>query len=200
MAAAAVFRQGEQLADLRWRLNNLYYIVDEQGDRVLFRLNWAQEKLFNDMHYWNVILKARQLGFTTFIQIYMLDQCMFNDNVRAGTIAHTREDAEAFFRDKVKYPYDNLSDRLKAVNPAVEDSARRLSFKNNSSIRVGTSLRSGTFQLLHVSEFGKICAKFPEKAREIKTGAFNTVHAGQLIWVESTAEGQDGDFYQMCQN
>ncbi|KKL96559.1 hypothetical protein LCGC14_1843290, partial [marine sediment metagenome] len=29
------------------------------------------------------------------------------------------------------------------------------------------------------------------------TGAFNTVHAGQMIFVESTAEGQEGHFYEM---
>lgn len=189
----------EQFGDWRWRLNNLYYITDEQGQRVLFRMNWAQDDLFAAMHELNVILKARQLGFTTFIQLFMLDACMFNSNIRAGTIAHTREDSEAFFRDKVKYPYDSLPDGLRAANPATEDSARKLSFGNNSSIRVGTSLRSGTFQYLHVSEYGKICAKFPDKAKEIKTGAFNTVHPGNIIFVESTAEGQDGEFYDMCQ-
>ena len=189
----------DQWADPRWRLNNLYFIINAEGQRVQFRLNWAQERLFDDMHYLNVILKARQLGFTTFIDLYMLDQCVFNSNIRAGVIAHTREDAEAFFRDKVKYPYDNLPEQIQAANPAVQDSARQLSFANNSSIRVGTSLRSGTLQYLHVSEYGKVCAKFPEKATEIRTGAFNTVHPGQVIWVESTAEGQDGDFFQMCQ-
>ena len=189
----------EQFSDWRWRLDNLYYITNEQGERVRFRLNWAQDDLFERMHELNVILKARQLGFTTFIQLFMLDSCMFNSNIRAGTIAHTREDAEAFFRDKVRFPYDNLPDGLRAANPATEDSARKLSFGNNSSIRVGTSLRSGTFQYLHVSEYGKICAKFPEKAREIKTGAFNTVHPGNIIFVESTAEGQEGDFHDMCQ-
>lgn len=189
----------ERFGDWRWRLNNLYWITDEQGERVLFRLNWAQESLFGEMHYLNVILKARQLGFTTFIQLFMLDACMFNSNIRAGTIAHTREDAEAFFADKVRYPYDNLPEGLKAANPATEDSARKLSFRNNSSIRVGTSLRSGTFQYLHVSEYGKICAKYPEKAKEIKTGAFNTVHPGNVIFVESTAEGQEGDFFDLCE-
>ena len=142
----------EQFGDWRWRLNNLYWIIDEQGNRVRFKLNWAQANLFSEMHELNVILKARQLGFTTFIQLFMLDACMFNSNMRAGTIAHTREDAEAFFRDKVRFPYDNLPDGLRAANPATEDSARKLSFGNNSSIRVGTSLRSGTFQYLHVSE------------------------------------------------
>lgn len=187
----------EQFSDVRWRLNNLYWVVDEHGKRVPFRLRPVQARLLNDMHYLNVVLKARQEGFTTLIQLLMLDACMFNSDIRAGTIAHTREDAEAFFRDKVKYPYDNLPEQLKAANPAVEDRANRLSFANNSSLRVGTSLRSGTFQYLHVSEYGKLCAKYPEKAIEVKTGAFNTVHPGQIIFVESTAEGQEGEFYNM---
>jgi len=185
-------------ADQRWRINNLYYITDKDGNRVKFQMNWAQEALFDDLWFQNIILKARQLGFTTFIQLYMLDICMWFPDIRAGTIAHTREDAEAFFRDKVKYPYDQLPDALKQCNPAAEDSAKKLTFANNSSLRVGTSLRSGTFQYLHISEYGKICAKYPEKAKEIRTGALNTVEAGQMIFVESTAEGTEGDFYDKC--
>lgn len=200
MATLAVYQRAvEQFGDWRWRLNNLYSIIDEDGNKVIFHMNGAQQYLFDGMHHLNVILKARQLGFTTFIQLFMLDVCMFNSNVHAGTIAHTREDAEEIFKEKVHFPYDNLPDGLKAANAATEVSARKLAFANSSLIRVGTSLRSGTFQYLHISEYGKICAKYPEKAREIKTGAFNTVHAGQVIWVESTAEGQEGDFYGMCQ-
>src|SRR5262245_32973453 len=60
-------------------------------------------------------------------------------------------------------------------------------------------MRGGTLQYLHVSEFGKICAQYPDKAREIVTGALNTVEAGQFIVIESTAEGQEGPFYRMCQ-
>lgn len=188
-----------QWRNQEWRLNNLYWITDKVGKRVPFRMNWAQQAWFDEMHYNHIILKARQLGFSTFIQLLMLDSCVFDPNIRAGVIAHTRDDAEAIFRDKVRYPYDNLPEGIRAANPANQESARQLSFENNSSLRVGTSLRSGTFQYLHVSEFGKICAKFPEKAREIVTGAFNTVQAGQFIFVESTAEGQDGAFYDMCQ-
>jgi hypothetical protein len=50
-----------------------------------------------------------------------------------------------------------------------------------------------------VSEYGKLCAKFPEKAREVRSGAFNTVQAGQRITIESTAEGQAGHFYELTQ-
>ncbi len=63
---------------------------------------------------------------------------------------------------------------------------------------MGTSLRSGTFQFLHVSEHGKICARYPDKAEEIRAGALNTVHPGQTIVIESTADGREGDFFEFC--
>jgi hypothetical protein len=73
-----------------------------------------------------------------------------------------------------------------------------LKFSNGSSLLVGTSLRSSTFQYLHISEFGKICAKYPDKAQEIITGSLNTVAPGQYIFIESTAEGRSGYFYDIC--
>src|SRR3990167_8692481 len=188
-----------QWADPLWRLNNLYKIKDKTGSAVRFSMNAAQEELFSELHYLNAILKARQLGFTTFIQLLMLDACLFNSNTSAGVVAHTREDAEAFFKDKIKFAYDNLDDELKLVVSCTQDSTKSLAFSNGSSIRVGTSLRSGTFQYLHVSEFGKLCARFPEKAREVVTGALNTVQAGQFIFIESTAEGTEGPFVDICQ-
>src|ERR1700730_8167795 len=188
----------ERYGDWRWRLNNLYAIVDENGERVPFRTNWAQEQLLEEMHVQNVILKARQLGFTTAIQIFMLDQCVFHSNVRAGTIAHTLSDAQAIFRDKIRFPYDSLPDALRNRRSLIRDSANELALSNNSVIRVATSHRSGTLQFLHISEYGKLCARYPEKAREVRTGALNTVQAGQMVFIESTAEGQEGHFFNLC--
>lgn len=200
MAAQEAYRQVvDQLSDWRWRLNNLYWITDKEGKRVQFQMNWAQESLFEQMHFMNAVLKARQLGFTTFIQLFMLDACIFNTDISAGTIAHTLDDAQAIFRSKVKYPYDNLPEWLKHRVPVLRSNTTELELGNNSAIRVGASLRSGTFQYLHISEYGKLCAKFPEKAREVRTGALNTVQAGQIVFVESTAEGQEGDFYETCE-
>lgn len=162
-------------------------------------MNWAQRELLEELHFSNIILKARQLGFTTFIQIYMLDVAVFYPDTRCGVIAQTQPDAMSIFREKIKYPYDNLPEAVKRAVPIVSNNASELHLGNNSHIRVGTSLRGGTLQYLHISEFGKICAKFPEKAREIITGALNTIQAGQFVFIESTAEGQEGKFYEMCQ-
>ena len=188
------------LGDWRWRMSNLYYIVDDTGHRVKFQMNGAQAKLVEEMHHLNLVLKARQLGFTTFIQLFVLDACLFNSNVRAGTIAHTMDDAKIIFRDKIKFPYDNLPEQIKQAVPVLNDNMTELLLGNNSSIRVGVSLRSGTLQYLHVSEYGKICAKYPEKAREIRTGSLNTLAAGQIAFIESTAEGREGHFFDMCED
>lgn len=187
------------LADQAWRLNNLYKIIGADGKLHTFKMNWAQEKFYQEMHFLNIILKARQLGFTTFMQLFMLDECLFNSHTRVGTIADNLDTARAIFKDKIKAPYEALPDQLRARVRKVDDNALELSLSNHSRMRVGTSLRGGTFNFLHVSELGKIAAKHPEKAREIRTGAFNTVHVGQVITVESTAEGQEGDFFDMCQ-
>jgi hypothetical protein len=190
----------DPFSDRLWRLNNLYFITDKEGRRVKFTMNSAQQALYEEMHNQNVILKARQRGFTTFIQLFMLDACLFNSDIRAGTIAHTMPDAQVIFRDKVRFPYDNLPDGVKGLVPAQNDNTTELLLANNSGIRVGVSLRSGTLQYLHVSEYGKICAKFPDKAREVRSGALNTVDKNGIVFVESTAEGQDGHFFELCQS
>lgn len=163
------------------------------------RPNWAQRDLYTNLWYINIILKARQLGFTTFVMAYFLDSCLFNSNHSAGIIAHTKTDAQDLFKNKIKFAYDSLPEWLKEERKATQDSSQSLVFSNNSSINVGTSLRSGTYQKLLVSEYGKLSAKFPEKAREIKTGALNTVDAGQQIFIESTAEGKTGEFFDICE-
>ena len=99
--------------DPLWRFNNLYWIMDKEGSRTQFQLNWAQEALLNELHEFNLILKARQLGFTTLIQLVMLDACLFNQNIRAGTIAHRLDDARVIFRDKIRYPLRQPARSLK---------------------------------------------------------------------------------------
>ena len=194
----------DKFSSRTWRLNNLYYIVGEDPQtkklkRIKFRPNWAQQYLLDNLWYFNIILKSRQLGFTTFICLLFLDTALFNDDTHCGIIAHNREDAEEFFNNKIRFAYDQLPDFLKSNRQAPSDSKKKLAFSNNSSIRVGTSLRSGTFHMLHISEFGKVCARFPEKAREIVTGGINTVHAGSFVFIESTAEGKSGYFYDFCE-
>jgi len=187
-----------RLGSWTWRMNNLYWVVDKDGNPVLFKLNWAQRQLAKEMHQCNIILKARQLGFSTFILIFILDACLWSSHVKAGLVDVTLDDAKAKL-GKIRFAYDRLPKRLKEELPLVHANLQELRWRNGSAVGVGTSHRGGTLQYLHVSEFGKICAKFPERAREIVTGALNTLQAGNLAFIESTAEGQEGRFYEMCE-
>lgn len=188
----------EQWADREWRLNNLYFIEDKYGAVTKFKLNPAQKQLLDELHYLNIILKARQLGFSTFILLLALDCCLFNSHFAAGLVADTLDNAKNLLK-RVKFAYARIPDEIKRVVPLKSDNQTEMEFGNGSQVSVGVSLRSGTFNFLHVSEYGKICAKFPDKAKEIKSGALNTLAPRQLAFIESTAEGRGGDFYDKTQ-
>lgn len=187
-----------QYRSAHWRLNHIYFIKDVDGNRVPFRLNWAQENFFDELWYLNLVLKSRQLGFTTFIDLFMLDAVLFNPNINARVIADSDGKAKEIFDDKIRFAYENLEDWLRQGQETEIESMHALKFANGSSIRVGTSTRGLTEQYLHVSELGKISLDFPKKALEIKTGAFNTVHSGNFIFVESTSKGRGGVFFELC--
>jgi len=187
------------LRDKLWRLNNLYFITDKQGKKVRFRMTDEQIEYFDGLHTRNIILKARQLGFTTECCIIQLDAALF-ESAKCALIAHTLNDAKRLFREKVKYAYDNLPAEIRKANPARNDASGELVFSKGGSIYVSTSFRGGTLRYLHVSEFGKICAKFPHKAREIVTGAFEAVATDCFVTIESTAEGRAGYFFDYSQS
>lgn len=194
------------MADPMFRLNNLYWIKtkeesddgNDDGYVVRFRPNRAQRKLLKRLHYRNIILKARQLGFTTLIQVLFLDFALFTPNIRCGVIAHTDDAALKVFK-KIKFAYDKLPAILKKSVPLAACSAHEMELANGSVLTVATSMRSDTIHYLHVSEFGKICAKFPHRAEEVITGTIPAVPNTGMIFIESTAEGRDGAFFNMSQ-
>ena len=188
----------ENLRDWKWRVNNLYYIKNKNGKKVKFKVNWAQQIILSNFWFFSIILKARQLGITTFYTILYLDQVLFNSNKAAAIIAHTDIDTKRIF-EKVKFAWDSLPEELKeSLGHPKTESVGEMAFPNGSKIFVARSTRGGSLQFLHISEFAKICAKYPEKAREIVTGAINSVEQGNFVSIESTAEGKEGFFYDFC--
>jgi len=191
----------DKLSDWEWRIDNLYKIIDSKGRKVTFRRNVVQRYVFDNLWYKTVILKARQFGVTTFFVIFFLDRILFRENCECGLIAHTLPEAGNIFRKKLLFAYDNLPNVIKESRPPVKRDGNELILDhgggNQSSFRVATSMRSETLQYLHVSEYGKISARTPDKAKEIKTGSLN---AGRhcMVTIESTAEGRIGEFYDIC--
>lgn len=187
------------LRDPKWRIRNLYWIMDKDGNPVPFRPNEVQDKFIEELWYRNVVPKARQRGFSTVAQLMALDRALFEPNQRCALIAQDRVTCEQIFSDKIKFAYDRLPDLVKAMNPVVRSTQSKLVLSNNSTIRCAISVRGGTIQFLHISEYGKICAVSPLKAREIQTGSIPAVDQNGIVIIESTVEGLDGDFTEKVQ-
>jgi hypothetical protein len=187
-----------RLSDPQWRIRNLYKVKDKNKLVVPFRPDEVQEELLANLHWRNIIPKARQRGFSTLIQLLGLDTALFQPGSDVGVIAQDLETAQDIFESKIKLAYDNLPAAIKAMIPVKSSTTTSIKFGNGSGVRVGTSMRGGTPNFVHVSEFGKICAKYPEKAREVLTGTLPAVPINGMVFIESTAEGRDGAFYDMA--
>ena len=186
----------KELSSKQWRLSNLYRITNDNNQIIPFRPNPPQVKLFNNLWYRNIILKARKIGFSTFVDLYILDECLFNDNIEAAIVADNMAHAQSIFRRTIKFAYDHLPVSIKQGRPLLTKSKTELSFPNGSIVSVGVSMRSTTPSLLHLSEFASVCLKAPDKAREVVTGTLQSVEASgdQIVWIESTAAGRMGYF------
>ena len=196
------------LSNKEWRLNHLYKIYDKQGNLVKFKFNKAQSKLYRDREQIDkqtiakdIILKARQLGITTFCLVDFFDDVLFNKGMNARFIAQgEREMKESFRKIKVLWETLDIKPYLLAMGlKVIEETTTSLAFSSGSSISVTLSGRGGTFQRLHISELAKIQRLSDIKAEEIRTGSLNTVPIGGRIVIESTAEGMAGMFYEYWQ-
>jgi hypothetical protein len=188
------------LKSRRWRLNNLYRIEDKDGNDVPFRMNAVQQAVDESLWHRNAILKSRQHGITTWACIRSLDTALFRPHTACGVVAHTKEDADKFFRQKIHYAYERLPDWLKDARRIKRyDGNGEMVLSNDSRIVVGVSLRSGTYQRLHVSELGKMDETDPRRANEVVAGALNTVPTDGIATIESTARVAAGQFYAMVQ-
>jgi hypothetical protein len=185
----------DKLIDKLYRLNHLYRIVDKDGKDIPFQLNLVQQDVLEKLHKRNLILKARQLGMSTFSVLYLLDEAIWTPNLSAGIVSYSLEHAQHIFKRIIGHALDHLPSWLNVE--IINRSAREITFANGSMLRVDTTLRGGAYQLVLISEFGKTCARSPQKAEEIVTGTLNTISQEGMAIIESTGEGNDGFFAEM---
>ena len=196
--SAAYRASRAQLADREWRIDNLYWIKNKEGVPIPFKRNAAQRFYSANEWFRDTILKSRKLGFSTYIGIDMLDQCLFASNTQADIIDQTQPDAEDKL-ETLRFAYERLPRTMREAVWLDKDNEGELVFSNGSSASAGVSSRGGTPQFLHVSEYGPISADNPRKAKEIKTGSMTAVPKTGKIRVESTAKGTSGQFYDLVQ-
>lgn len=135
-------------------MQNLYHIKNKLGQKQLFTFNNTQKVLHKAKTLWNATLKGRQQGVSTYYLIRYLDDCLFQKNINAAIIAHTRESIEKLFR-VVMYAYKYMDDSLKPMVARGGGSKYEFYFPaNESRIYVSLEVRSDAVQKLHVSEYG----------------------------------------------
>ena len=195
-------------------IENCLKIKTKSGEVVPFRLNDAQRKLYAVAKRQQdagkpvrlIILKARQLGFSTLTEGLIFHSCATRENVNALIVAH-REDATANLFRMSKLFYDELP---KPVKPMLRTSnAQELVFENPSKLRSereakpglrsrircatagGRGIgRSDTLQCVHLSEY----AFWPDGAdgkASTLAGILQAVPSlpGTMVVIESTANG-----------
>lgn len=186
--------EANYLTSKLWRVNHLYTIVNKHGKLTRFNMNLSQHKVYaaSLRHPRLIILKSRQQGISTLWLVSFFDDACTKSNLSIGLMAQGQDEA-ATLLTRVKLLWDKAPQEFKNyLNLRIRtDNTKALSLTNGSNIFVRTSFRSTTLQRLHISEMGKIANKYPEKAKETKTGTLQALAPGNLGIIESTAEGDN---------
>lgn len=190
-----------RLLDKNWRMNNLYKIRDKNQKLVKFQPNKVQQHFEANKWSRNIILKSRQLGFTTLEAIGQLDDALFKRNTECLLIAHNLDDAKSIFTKKIRYAFENMPEALKRLWTVDMSNAQAIKFGwgdgTFSSIAVDTSGRSSTSNRVHITEFADLCKKYPHKVLDILEGTIPAIPLNGRLDIESTSQGASGEFHDM---
>ena len=178
-------------------------IRDKSGKIINLKFNEPQQRLYDIIKEQKlknkpvriVILKARQLGFSTIAESILFKETTTKFNVNTGIITHQDEATKNLF-NMSKLMYECLPQEMKPAKKA--SNAQELIFDNDkgtglkSKIRCMTAGsqgvgRSYTYDNLHVSEL----AFWPGNKKTTMTGLLQAVPnlPSTIIIIESTANG-----------
>ena len=192
--------------DFEFYANKALKIRTKDAKVVPFRLNRAQKRLLDAaLRQWHetgrvriVILKARQLGFSTMVGGFLYWWISQHRATKGIVVTHKGEASTALF-DMTKRYHKEVPDFLR---PSTERAnSKELKFdKLDSGYMVATAGadtigRGETLQAAHLSEVGL----WPKlKAKEIMNGLLQAIPEvdDTFVFIESTARGMSGPFYE----
>lgn len=208
------------LKDSQKYMESLLKIRTKKGDLVKFRLNSSQKRLndkINELQNLGkpvriIILKARQMGFSTLTEGRIFYQTATTKLTNSFIIAH-KEEASTNLFSMSKLFFEELPILLRPMKKA--SNAKELIFENptpdlnekqtnpglRSKIKIDTAKnldagRSSTIHNLHASEVA-----FWDNADTVMLGLMQAVPntPNTMAIIESTANGVGGYFYDMWQ-
>lgn len=198
-----------ELADPLWRMQNLYSCREEGTGRALpLELRPEQEILVRHLLEQPTVplyvIKSRRLGVSTLIDTFQADQAVWTEGWRGFILDLKQEDATKKMVEIVRFAVDSLDPRYLAniQFDKRNDSELRLRLKDkaeseDSVIYATVGGRGGDCSMLHVSEWGPISAKDPQRSREIRTGAFPAARRGRRVVETTWYGGKAGDLWDL---
>ena len=208
------------LRNAREYIEKLLWIRTKEGDETRLVLKPAQRKLYEAVKQQVeagkpvriIVLKARQMGFSTLISGLIFHACATQENRNALLVAHVADATANLHQMHLRF-FDRLPPRLRPMraasnvmgivfaNPSKDPAERAREPGLRSRIRCATAGgkgvgRSDTLQYVHASEY----AFWPDGINtksDTLLGILQAVPAlpGTMVFLESTAKGFD-DFHK----
>ena len=186
-------------------IENYIKIRDKKGNVVPLKLNEPQLKYYNIIRKLYIerkpiriiILKARQMGFSTETEAIIFKNVVTHHNYNAGIVAH-KEDSTTNLFNMSKRMLEYLPEDIKPEQK--KSNAKELVFNNSEGTGLDSKIkcmtaggkgigRSDTFTALHLSEL----AFWEGNKKETMTGLLQAVPntPESMIIIESTANGYE---------
>lgn len=192
-------RPGPTVRDLL--IETLLKVRSKRRGLVFLTPNRAQRDYSQRCNSRNIVLKARQVGITTYIAARFFVQTITQPGTLTVQVAHDQESAEDIFKIVHRF-WENLPEEMrKGALRTSRANVRQLVFPRlDSEYRVATAAdasagRGTTIHHLHCSEV----ARWPRDAEETLTSLRAAVPESGEVVMESTPTGAGGVFYDEWQ-
>jgi hypothetical protein len=179
----------------------LLKVRNKKRELVRLRANRAQREYARNCSKRNIVLKARQLGMTTYVAARFFIQTITQPGTLTVQVAHSQESAEEIFNIVHRF-WDNLPKGMrKGALMTSRANVRQFVFPRlDSEYRVATAAdpnagRGMTIHNLHCSEV----SRWPRDGAETLASLRAAVPSDGEIVLESTPNGAGGVFYEEWQ-
>jgi hypothetical protein len=193
----------EEFPNVRQRMmGQLLWIVSKKRRLCHLSLNQAQREVDLKASKRNIILKARQMGITTYVAARFFLRTITQPGTLSVQVAHDQDSAEQIFRIVHRFLENLPPDWRRSGLKTSRANVRQIIFpKLDSEYRVESAAdrcagRGLTIQNLHCSEV----ARWPHDVAETLAALRAAVPPDGEIFLESTPSGAGGTFYEEWQS
>lgn len=191
--------QGDTIRD--WLIRKLLKIRGKNRSLIVLCLNRAQCEYSQACGRHNIVLKARQLGITTYVAARFFIQTISRPGTVTVQVAHDQESAEQIFKIVHRF-WANLPRRMRRGALLLSHAnVRQIVFSRlDSEYRVATAAdanagRGLTIHNLHCSEVARWLGNPEETLASLRAAV---PQDGEIV-LESTPNGAGGLFYEEWQ-